>query len=93
MIYYINLSDADHMITDYIAGYYISLRPHEYNGRLSPNESESLNWKTLKRWPVLVDHYSKMLSLDRVFVASISLCQNDYELINIFIIGSPRGKT
>ncbi len=35
----INFSEAAHAITDYIVGYYSSLRPHEYNGELSPNES------------------------------------------------------
>jgi putative transposase len=28
-------------ITDYIVGYYSALRPHEYNGGLPPNESET----------------------------------------------------
>lgn len=39
-----------------IVGYYSALRPHDYNGGLPTNESESRYWKTLKRWPVLVDH-------------------------------------
>ncbi|QJI72800.1 IS3 family transposase [Citrobacter freundii] len=38
---YINFSDAAHAITDYIVGYYSSLRPHDYNGGLPPNESEN----------------------------------------------------
>lgn len=54
---YINFSEAARSITDYIVGYYSSLRPHEYNGGLPSNESESRYWKTLTRWPVLVDHY------------------------------------
>ncbi|MRT49221.1 hypothetical protein B9P82_23975 [Citrobacter sp. L55] len=40
-----------------IVRYYSALRPHEYNGGLPPNESENRYWKTLKRWPVLVEHY------------------------------------
>lgn len=55
---YMNFSDAAHEITDYIVGYYNALRPHEYNGGLPPNESENRYWKTLKRWPVFVDHYT-----------------------------------
>ncbi|HAU5614421.1 TPA: IS3 family transposase, partial [Citrobacter freundii] len=41
---YINFSDAAHAITDYIVGYYSSLRPHDYNGGLPPNESENRYW-------------------------------------------------
>ncbi|EBI1479881.1 IS3 family transposase [Salmonella enterica] len=46
---YISFSDAAHSITDYIVGYYSALRPHEYNGGLSPNESENRYWKNSKR--------------------------------------------
>ncbi|HCA0686408.1 TPA: transposase, partial [Citrobacter freundii] len=45
---YINFSDAAHAITDYIVGYYSSLRPHDYNGGLPPNESENRYWKNSK---------------------------------------------
>ncbi|EBJ4876784.1 IS3 family transposase [Salmonella enterica] len=45
---YISFSDAAHSITDYIVGYYSALRPHEYNGGLSPNESENRYWKNSK---------------------------------------------
>ncbi len=45
---YINFSEAAHAITDYIVGYYSSLRPHGYNGRLPPNESENRYWKNSK---------------------------------------------
>ena len=48
-------------ITGYIVGYYSELRPHEYNGGLPPNESENRYRKTLKPWPVLVDHYKSLL--------------------------------
>ena len=51
---YVSFSDAAHAITDYIVGYYSALRPHEYNGGLTPNESENRYWKTLTRWPVLL---------------------------------------
>ncbi|EQN58855.1 hypothetical protein G695_05081 [Escherichia coli HVH 19 (4-7154984)] len=37
--------EAAHAITVYIVGYYSALRPHEYNGGLSPNESENRYWK------------------------------------------------
>ncbi|EAO5286563.1 DDE-type integrase/transposase/recombinase, partial [Salmonella enterica] len=45
---YISFNDAAHAITDYIVGYYSALRPHEYNGVLSPNESENRYWKNSK---------------------------------------------
>lgn len=45
---YISFSDAAHSITDYIVGYYSALKPHEYNGGLSPNESENRYWKNSK---------------------------------------------
>lgn len=51
---YINFSEAAHAITDYIVGYYSSLRPHDYNRGLPPTDTG----KTLKPWPVLVDHYT-----------------------------------
>ncbi|HDT4958649.1 TPA: transposase, partial [Enterobacter kobei] len=41
----INFSDAAQAITDYIVGYYSTLRPHEYNGGLPP---ESRYWKNSK---------------------------------------------
>lgn len=42
---YINCIEAAHAITDYIVGYYSSLRPHDYNDGLPPNESENRYWK------------------------------------------------
>lgn len=45
---YISFNDAVHDITDYIVGYYSTLRPHEYNGGLPPNESEKRYWKNSK---------------------------------------------
>ncbi len=45
---YINFSEAAHAITDYIVGYYSSIRPHDYNGGLPPNESENRYWKKSK---------------------------------------------
>ncbi|HGV4364049.1 TPA: DDE-type integrase/transposase/recombinase, partial [Enterobacter hormaechei] len=45
---YINFSEAAHAITDYIVGYYSSVRPHDYNGESPPNESENRYWKNSK---------------------------------------------
>ncbi|RJL49641.1 IS3 family transposase [Pectobacterium carotovorum] len=45
---YMNFSEAAHAITDYIVGYYSSLRPHEYNCGLPPNESENRFMKNSK---------------------------------------------
>ncbi|MCF8580762.1 IS3 family transposase [Enterobacter ludwigii] len=45
---YANFSEASAAITNYIMGYYSQLRPHQYNGGLTPNESERLFWKDSK---------------------------------------------
>lgn len=45
---YTNFSEAAHAITDYIVGCYSSLRPHDYNGGLPPNEPENRYWKNSK---------------------------------------------
>ncbi|MEX6286103.1 IS3 family transposase [Providencia hangzhouensis] len=39
---YGSLKEAEHRIILYITGYYSSIRPHWYNGGLTPNESERL---------------------------------------------------
>lgn len=45
---YVNFSEASVAITNYITGYYSQFRPHQYNGGLTPNESERLFWKNSK---------------------------------------------
>nr|BAX56799.1 transposase [Vibrio parahaemolyticus]BAX57062.1 transposase [Vibrio parahaemolyticus] len=45
---YRNFSEAKENITRYITGYYSQLRPHQYNGGLTPNESERLYWENSK---------------------------------------------
>ncbi len=42
--------EAAQLVLDqhYITGYYSQLRPHQYNGGLTPNESERLFWKNSK---------------------------------------------
>ncbi|GIU52869.1 integrase [Shewanella sairae] len=45
---YRNLTEAQHEITRYIIGYYCQLRPHQYNGGLTPNESERRFWLNSK---------------------------------------------
>ncbi|PSW77678.1 IS3 family transposase [Photobacterium damselae] len=45
---YRSFAEAKHEITRYIIGYYSQLRPHQYNGGLTPNESERLYWLTSK---------------------------------------------
>lgn len=42
---YVNFSEASTAIMNYITGYYSQLRPHQYNGCLTPNESERLFWR------------------------------------------------
>jgi putative transposase len=45
---YQSFSEAKHRINDYIIGYYSEIRPHSYNGGLTPNESEYRYWKYYK---------------------------------------------
>jgi len=45
---YGNFTEADKAITNYITGYYSETRPHQYNGGLTPNESERLYWNDSK---------------------------------------------
>jgi len=45
---YSNFNEARHRITDYIVGYYSQIRPHSYNGSLTPNESEKRYWNYYK---------------------------------------------
>jgi len=45
---YNNFSEANAAITNYITVYYSQLRPHQYNGGLTPNESERLFWENAK---------------------------------------------
>jgi len=47
---YRDFAEAKSAITDYLIGYYSQSRPHQYNGGLSPNESElryGLAYKTV----------------------------------------------
>ena len=52
---------ARQQISSYILNYYNSVRPHHYNGGLTPEESENRYHFTVKPWPVLLDHYSILL--------------------------------
>jgi len=40
--------EAKFAINNYITGYYSRVRPHQYNGWLSPNDSEKKHWLTHK---------------------------------------------
>lgn len=55
---FVNFIEASMAITNHIMGYHSLLRPHQNNGGLTPDESKRLFWKTLKPWPVFVDHYT-----------------------------------
>ena len=48
MVGYRSFTEAQHQIIQYIIGYYSQLRPHQYNGGLTPNESERLYWENSK---------------------------------------------
>ena len=45
---YASYESAKHAINDYIIGYYSSLRPHAYNGMISPNAAEQNYWNAHK---------------------------------------------
>jgi len=45
---YKDFNAAKHAVTDYITGYYSRVRPHSYNGGLTPNESERRYWLEYK---------------------------------------------
>lgn len=45
---YHSLSEAWKSIVGYIIRYYSQIRPHQYNGGLTPNESERQYWETYK---------------------------------------------
>ncbi|STK47126.1 transposase [Escherichia coli] len=55
---YVDKDEARQQINDYILNYYNSVRPHHYNGGLTPEESENRTIFTVKPWPVLLDHYN-----------------------------------
>ncbi|GAA6171998.1 hypothetical protein NBRC116592_16680 [Colwellia sp. KU-HH00111] len=39
---------AENAVVKYIIGYYSQVRPHSYNGGLTPNESEKRYWLEYK---------------------------------------------
>ena len=45
---YRNFVEAKINIINYITGYYSTVRPHQYNGGLTPNESERFFWLNSK---------------------------------------------
>ena len=55
---YVGKDEARQQISGYILNYYNSVRPHHYNGGLTPEESENRYRFTVKPWPILLDHYT-----------------------------------
>ncbi|EFX34016.1 integrase core subunit, partial [Escherichia coli O157:H7 str. LSU-61] len=52
---------ARQQISSYILNYYNSVRPHHYNGGLTPvRVREQISIFTVKPWPVLLDHYRRL---------------------------------
>ncbi|MCL1132752.1 IS3 family transposase, partial [Shewanella sairae] len=43
---YDSFEAAKHAVIHYVVGYYSEIRPHSYNGGLTPNESERRFWNT-----------------------------------------------
>ena len=60
---YVDKDEARQQINDYILNYYNSVRPHHYNGGLTPEESGTGTIFTVKPWPVLLDHYTSRRQL------------------------------
>jgi putative transposase len=50
--------EAESSVVNYIIGYYSKVRPHSYNGGLTPNESEQRYWLEYKSVASLLDHYT-----------------------------------
>ena len=73
---YANFSEASTAITNYITGYYSQLRPHQYNGGLTPNESERLFWENLKLWPVFIARYTSAPKPSNIFLPISFYCQS-----------------
>ena len=42
---------AENAVMNYMIGYHSQVRPHSYNGRLTPNESEKMYWLEYKSVP------------------------------------------
>lgn len=55
---YAGKDEARQQINDYILNYYNSVRPHHYNGGLTPESQRTDTIFTVKLWPVLLDHYT-----------------------------------
>tara|TARA_B110000014_G_scaffold261735_1_gene254063 strand:+ start:497 stop:856 length:360 start_codon:yes stop_codon:yes gene_type:complete len=45
---YRSFTEAENAVVKYIMGYYNEVRPHSYNGRLTPNESDKRYWLEYK---------------------------------------------
>jgi putative transposase len=45
---YRSFTEAENAVIKYIIGYYSQVRPHSYNGGLTPNESEKRYWLEYK---------------------------------------------
>lgn len=55
---YAGKDEARQQINDYILNYYNSVRPHHYNGGLTPEESENRYHFYCKTVVILLDHYT-----------------------------------
>ncbi len=55
---YVGKDEARQQISGYILNYYNSVRPHHYNGGLTPEESENRYRFYCKTVPILLDHYN-----------------------------------
>jgi hypothetical protein len=80
---YVSFSDAAHEITDYIVGYYSALSRINITAGYPPTNRKIDTGKTLKWWPVFVDHYKwkglilPLIKHIDIILASPSLATDD----------------
>ncbi|SPW64681.1 IS911 transposase orfB [Escherichia coli] len=58
---YVGKDEARQQISGYILNYYNSVRPHHYNGGLTPEESENRYRFYCKTVANILDHYNSLI--------------------------------
>ena len=72
---YINFSEATDAITDYIVGYYSSLRPLDDNGGCPQTNRKTVTGKTMHWWPVSLNT-SEVCCSTEISIGSIFEARN-----------------
>jgi hypothetical protein len=76
---YRSFAEAENAVVKYIIGYYSQVRPHSYNGGLTPNESEKRYWLEYKSvakisWPLHSSIRHESITLCFLFLKHVSSC-------------------